>query len=138
MQHLAHAVEMQPITMSTKHDRMQYEMPATSAAHAQHEQHQQHGPQEVTNGSAQTQDRGSASVQVAADHGGHAMSRTSGSSPEPMDHSAHMEHGSMGGEMSGIGGTGGMDHDMSDPSMAAPMERDMRNKLCKTRVDLTL
>jgi Cu2+-exporting ATPase len=57
MQHLGHGVDTQPISMGTKHDRMQYEMPATHA-----------------------------------DHGDHA------------------------------------DHDMSDPNMAAKMERDMRNK----------
>jgi P-type Cu2+ transporter len=57
MQHLGHGVDTQPISMGTKHDRMQYEMPATPA-----------------------------------DHGDHA------------------------------------DHDMSDPNMAAAMERDMRNK----------
>jgi P-type Cu2+ transporter len=57
MQHLGHGVDTQPISMGTKHDRMQYEMPATHA-----------------------------------DHGDHA------------------------------------DHDMSDPNMAATMERDMRNK----------
>src|SRR5215211_1395229 len=51
MQHLGHGVDAQPIAMGTKHDRMQYEMPATHA-----------------------------------------------------------------------------DHDMSDPGMAAAMERDMRNK----------
>jgi Cu2+-exporting ATPase len=57
MQHVGHGVDAQPISMGTKHDRMQYEMPATHA-----------------------------------DHGDHA------------------------------------DHDMSDPNMAATMERDMRNK----------
>jgi P-type Cu2+ transporter len=57
MQHLGHGVDTQPISMGTKHDRMQYEMPATHA-----------------------------------DHGDHT------------------------------------DHDMSDPNMAATMERDMRNK----------
>jgi Cu2+-exporting ATPase len=57
MQHLGHGVDMQPISMGTKHDRMQYEKPATHA-----------------------------------DHGDHT------------------------------------DHDMSDPTMAATMERDMRNK----------
>jgi Cu2+-exporting ATPase len=57
MRHLGHGVDAQPISMGTKHDRMQYEMPATPA-----------------------------------DHGDH------------------------------------MDHDMSDPGMAAAMERDMRNK----------
>src|SRR3712207_3528281 len=57
MRHLGHGVDAQPIAMGTKHDRMQYEMPATGA-----------------------------------DHGDH------------------------------------MGHDMSDPGMAAAMERDMRNK----------
>jgi Cu2+-exporting ATPase len=57
MPHLGHGVDTQPITMGTKHDRMQYEMPATGV--------------------------------------------------ERDDH---------------------MDHDMSDPGMAAKMERDMRNK----------
>src|SRR5215203_3915232 len=57
MQHVGHGVDTKPISMGTKHDRMQYEMPATHA-----------------------------------DHGDHA------------------------------------DHDMSDPNMAATMERDMRNK----------
>jgi len=55
--HMEHGVDTQPINMGTKHDRMQYEMPATQA-----------------------------------EHGDHA------------------------------------DHDMSDPNMAAAMERDMRNK----------
>ena len=33
MRHLGHGVDAQPVTMGTKHDRMQYEMPATSAEH---------------------------------------------------------------------------------------------------------
>src|SRR5215216_878474 len=57
MQHLGHGVDTQPISMGTKHDRMQYEMPAT-----------------------------------------------------------HADHGDR------------MDHDISDPNMAATMERDMRNR----------
>ena len=32
-QHLGHGVHAQPVTMSTKHDRMQYEMPATQVDH---------------------------------------------------------------------------------------------------------
>src|SRR5215207_9952504 len=59
LQHLGHGVDAQPATMGTKHDRMQYEMPATQ-----------------------------------------------------VDHDAHAD----------------MDHDMSDPGMAAAMERDIRNK----------
>jgi P-type Cu2+ transporter len=59
LRRLRHGVDVQPVTMGTKHDRMQYEMPATEA-----------------------------------------------------DHDAHADMG----------------HDMSDPGMAAAMERDMRNK----------
>src|SRR5215203_4356274 len=35
-QHLGHGVDAQPVTMGTKHDRMQYEMPATQADHDAH------------------------------------------------------------------------------------------------------
>jgi hypothetical protein len=81
LKHLRHGVDVQPITMGTKQDRMQYELAATPI-HAQHTQH------------------------AAVPPAGHAG----------MDHSQHagMDHGAMG-------------HDMSDPSMAAAMERDMRN-----------
>jgi P-type Cu2+ transporter len=65
MQHIEHGVDAQPISMGTKHDRMQYEAPATQADHSDH----------------------------MDDHMG--------------DH---------------------MGHDMSDPGMAAAMERDMRNR----------
>ena len=37
--HLAHGVDTQPITMGTRHDRMQYEMPATAAGHHAHASH---------------------------------------------------------------------------------------------------
>ena len=36
MQHLEHGVDAQPISMGTKHDRMQYEAPATQADHSDH------------------------------------------------------------------------------------------------------
>jgi P-type Cu2+ transporter len=36
MQHLEHGVDAQPISMGTKHDRMQYEAPATQADHGEH------------------------------------------------------------------------------------------------------
>ena len=36
MQHLEHGVDAQPISMGTKHDRMQYEAPATQADHGGH------------------------------------------------------------------------------------------------------
>jgi P-type Cu2+ transporter len=35
-QHLGHGVHAQPVTMRTKHDRMQYEMPATQVDHDAH------------------------------------------------------------------------------------------------------
>jgi Cu2+-exporting ATPase len=87
LQNLRHGVDVQPITMGTRHDRMQYELPATGA-HAQHAHH-----------AAAAQPTGHA----AMNHGGHGGG---------MDHSAH----------------GDMGHNMSDPGMAAAMERDMRTK----------
>src|SRR5262247_1793680 len=36
LQRLHHAVDVQPITMGTKHDRMQYELPATNARPSPH------------------------------------------------------------------------------------------------------
>ncbi|HEX6288390.1 MAG TPA: heavy metal translocating P-type ATPase [Herpetosiphonaceae bacterium] len=89
LRRLEHAVDVQPITLGTKYDRMQYEVPATDAG--------KHGG-------------GAASSQAAMDHAamGHDMAA--------MGHDmAAMDHAAMG-------------HDMSDPTMAAAMERDMRNK----------
>ncbi|HSK82454.1 MAG TPA: heavy metal translocating P-type ATPase [Rubrobacter sp.] len=44
MQHLEHGVDTQPISMGTKHDRMQYEMPATHADHGDHADHDMSDP----------------------------------------------------------------------------------------------
>src|ERR687895_1162838 len=44
MQHLGHGVDMQPISMGTKHDRMQYEKPATHADHGDHMDHDMSDP----------------------------------------------------------------------------------------------
>jgi Cu2+-exporting ATPase len=44
MQHLGHGVDAQPIAMGTKHDRMQYEMPATHADHGDHANHDMSDP----------------------------------------------------------------------------------------------
>src|SRR5215207_1384492 len=44
MQHLGHGVDTQPISMGTKHDRMQYEMPATHADHGDHMDHDMSDP----------------------------------------------------------------------------------------------
>ena len=44
MRHLGHGVDAQPIAMGTKHDRMQYEMPATHADHGDHMGHDMSDP----------------------------------------------------------------------------------------------
>jgi P-type Cu2+ transporter len=44
MQHLGHGVDAQPISMGTKHDRMQYEAPATKADHGDHMGHDMSDP----------------------------------------------------------------------------------------------
>src|SRR5215216_4162325 len=44
MQHIGHGVDTQPISMGTKHDRMQYEMPATHADHGDHADHDMSDP----------------------------------------------------------------------------------------------
>ena len=90
LRQLQHGVDVQPITMGTKHDRMQYEMSATGA-HKDHARHEQQAA-------------------MAMDHNAHAG--MDDSQMAGMDHSGH--------DMMG--------HDMSDPTMAAAMERDMRNK----------
>ena len=92
LQHMRHGVEVQPITMSTKQDRMQYELPATGA-HTHHAHHATAAPPPAGGEHAAT---------------GHGA----------------MEHGDHGGH----GGHDHMGHDMSDPGMAAAMERDMRQK----------
>jgi P-type Cu2+ transporter len=103
LERLAHGVAVQPITMGTKHDRMQYELPATGV-HT-HQPAPEHGA-----ATPPVQDH------AAMDHG-------------TMDH-ATMDHDTMDHAAMGHGGMdhGAMGHDMSDPGMAAAMERDMRNK----------
>src|SRR5215204_4752420 len=44
MQHVGHGVDAHPISMGTKHDRMQYEMPATHADHGDHMGHDMSDP----------------------------------------------------------------------------------------------
>src|SRR5215216_3178648 len=44
MQHLGHGVDAHPVSMGTKHDRMQYEMPATHADHGDHADHDMSDP----------------------------------------------------------------------------------------------
>jgi P-type Cu2+ transporter len=95
LQQLKHGVDVQPITLGTKHDRMQYELPASGAdpAHRPHAPIAQHG-------------------NVGMDHSAHEAMKSSAMDHSTMDHGA-MDHSS---------------HDMSDLSMAAAMERDMRTK----------
>ncbi|MEO7910631.1 MAG: ATPase P, partial [Roseiflexaceae bacterium] len=108
LQRLQHAVDVQPITMGTKHDRMQYEMAATAAR-----------PARESAPSVHTQ---------PADHTVHGAM-----DPAPVDHAAMghdtggMDHAAMGHDMGGMDHAA-MGHDMSDPGMAAAMERDMRTK----------
>jgi Cu2+-exporting ATPase len=109
LRNLQHGVDVQPITMGTRHDRMQYEMPAT-AAHAHH----------ATNAAAAR-----SHTHGGMDHSSHGPAPVSHNGHAAMDHSRQAE---------AQGGHGGMDHsahmghDMSDPGMAAAMERDMRQK----------
>ena len=44
MRHLGHGIDVQPIAMGTKHDRMQYEMPATGVEHDDHMGHDMSDP----------------------------------------------------------------------------------------------
>src|SRR5262245_43108604 len=115
LQRLQHAVDVQPITMGTKHDRMQYELPATSADPARRAERHAAIDQ---------------SAHAAMDHDAHAAMdhRT------PMGHptagqamAGTVDHATMGHEMAGMDHAA-MGHDMSDPGMAAAMERDMRTK----------
>ncbi|HSH79112.1 MAG TPA: heavy metal translocating P-type ATPase, partial [Herpetosiphonaceae bacterium] len=94
LQHLHHAVDVQPITMGTKHDRMQYELPATGA-HAHH-----HAPSQVVEPASTA---AHAPDQAAdTEHVGHAAQAG-------MDHSAHM---GMDHDMSDPGMAAAMERDM--------------------------
>ncbi len=120
LQRLEHAVDMQPITMGTKYDRMQYEVPATDAG---------------KRGSGAAQGRQGDGVDHAAM--GHAIAGMDHSTMEqtkhPTEHAAMghstqaLDHAAMGHDLAGMDHSA-MGHDMSDPTMAAAMERDMRNK----------
>jgi Cu2+-exporting ATPase len=113
LRNLRHGVDVQPITMGTRHDRMQYEMPATGAQarHATNAAAAQPDDHVMTDHSAHgaAMDH-SAHGAAAMDHSAHTGMAHAPSGSAPVDHSAHMGH------------------DMSDPGMAAAMERDMRQK----------
>ena len=139
LQHLGHGVAMQPITMGTKYDRMQYRVPATGA----HEHHHPPAPPSTGSdhpghvGAAHQMEHGAMSGMDHAEH-------TSSAAPAPLTHANHATHEMPGGmDHSAHRGMDygqampagmdhsahmGMDHDMSDPGMAAAMERDMRTK----------
>ncbi len=110
LQRLQHAVDVQPITMGTKHDRMQYEMPATAADPARRA----------------TQ----AAPRAPADHSMHMGMNHAMPAGHPMagkETAETIDHTAMGHDMAGMDHAA-MGHDMSDPGMAAAMERDMRTK----------
>jgi P-type Cu2+ transporter len=122
LQRLQHAVDVQPITMGTKHDRMQYEMPATKAR-----------PSRAAVRASAPAPAINHQAHAGMDHAAHAgMDHTM-----PMDHSIagkesagamdHAAHPAMGHDMAAMDHAA-MGHDMSDPGMAAAMERDMRTK----------
>lgn len=107
---LRHAVDVQPITMGTKHDRMQYELPATEARRSRATR-----PEHVADHVVHT-------AMNHAEHAGmdHALPAgrpVAGHETTAMDHAGHTmtDHAAMG-------------HDMADPAMAAAMERDMRTR----------
>jgi P-type Cu2+ transporter len=110
LQRLQHAVDVQPITMGTKHDRMQYELPATSADPAQRST--------------------KAAPSAPVDHSAHKRMNHPIPAAHPMagkEAAETMDHAAMGHDMAGMDHAA-MGHDMSDPGMAAAMERDMRTK----------
>jgi Cu2+-exporting ATPase len=154
MEHLAHRVATASITMGTTQDRMQYEMEALHhghggrltqrgvttpsapagdandhAGHGAHAGHHDHGVQTAV------------MEPPPADHSAHAMDAHAGHAapavddnakhvghpaPAVEDHAAHADHPPAAGAHAAHGAHGA--HDMSDPAMAAEMERDMRDR----------
>jgi len=115
LQRLQHAVDVQPITMGTKHDRMQYELPATEARPSLRAE--RHAAMDHSAHAAMNHD-----AHATMDHGmpiGHPMTG--------QEMAGAVDHAAMGHEMAGMDHAA-MGHDMSDPGMAAAMERDMRTK----------
>jgi Cu2+-exporting ATPase len=111
LQRLQHAVDVQPITMGTKHDRMQYELPATSADPARRA----------------TQAASSAQVINHSAHMGMDHAMPAGHPMAGKEAAGTIDHAAMGHDMAAMDHAA-MGHDMSDPGMAAAMERDMRTK----------
>ncbi len=123
LRRLQHAVDVQPITMGTKHDRMQYEQPATDADPSRWATHAAPNAPAIDH-----------RAHVGMDHPMPERHPMAGKEAVPtVDHAAMghematMDHAAMGHEMAGMDHAA-MGHDMSDPGMAAAMERDMRTK----------
>jgi P-type Cu2+ transporter len=122
LERLRHGVDVQPITMGTKHDRMQYELPAT-AAHPSHATPPGHAADHAAHAAMGHAQHAEMAHAHPTEHPNavHAMTA--------MEHNEHtaMDHAAMGNDMAGMDHAA-MGHDMSDPGMAAAMERDMRTK----------
>lgn len=133
---LGHRVATAPITMGTTTDRMQYEQQALHGRHTNHTKPME--PREMTHEhSTALLDRpettptahaghqaSTTTVQHDA-HADHATHATPGAAT--MDHARHVPSATDAPMDHGAHGAHGM-HDMSDPTMAAAMERDMRNR----------
>ncbi len=123
MDHLAHRVATAPITMGTTQDRMQYEMESRKHHHTAH-------------GRAATAERPATAVQDHTTHNGHDGHDAVSTATTTMDdHATHVVDPHAGHTMPSSAGMedqmahgGHGSHDMSDPAMAADMERDMRNR----------
>jgi len=122
LERLRHGVDVQPITMGTKHDRMQYELPAT-AARPSHATPPGHAADHAAHAAMGHGEHGGMDQALPAAH------PLAGDETTAIDHSGHaaMDHAAMGHDMAGMDHAA-MGHDMSDPGMAAAMERDMRTK----------
>jgi Cu2+-exporting ATPase len=115
LQRLQHAVDLQPISMGTKYDRMQYELPATEARPSRR---------------AEPHTAMDQSAHAAIDHDAHAAMDHTMPMGHPMagqETAAAVDHAAMGHEMAAMDHAA-MGHDMSDPARAAAMERDMRTR----------
>ncbi len=155
IEHLGHRVDTAAITMGTTQDRMQYERQALH--HGRHDRHD-HTPSETTHDGTTLQREHDAHAHHVPpdvtplatshghehhDHAGHAMTPPATTThaehghatPQPVpaahaaqDHAGHAMRADAAAvaDHAGHGAHGA--HDMSDPAMAADMERDMRNR----------
>jgi Cu2+-exporting ATPase len=120
LERLAHRVATAPITMGTKQDRMQYENEVTG-----NHQRGKHTASTPTR-SNQTETPATTTMNTAThEHDTHTHITDTPRIDEHVGHdmaSAMTDHtGHAGHDAHGM-------HDMSDPTMAAAMERDMRNR----------